>query len=192
MDNVLPLPVSRLKLYIGTEAEAYEAAKRDYDQFVIVSIFAYRGDPLVRTTCEFEILFENGVLQWQTWSLDLSQNCIFEDYCRSKPEFSPLLYDTKGFAIYLRHLNGRPISEYISLGDTVYVDLRTYSATWYRSLNLPNCDRLTYVVPYTYQSFLDAKHKKIKAICHLFDEIHTLNSSWVFFWAGTSLSMTQL
>jgi hypothetical protein len=123
----------------------------------------------VRTTCEFEILFENGVYQWQTCSKDLSGSSVFEDYIQSKPELSPLIYETNELNIFLRLLNTCPISNYVSLGDTVYVDLRTYSATWYQSLQLPNCERLTYVVPYQYQSWVNHNnHKKSKGYLYSF------------------------
>ena len=180
--NIIQVPINKVKLFIGTYEEGYEAAKRDYDQFVIISISAYRGDPLVRKTCEFEILFENGVTQWQTWSKDLSSNIVFEDYCRSKPELTPLLYTAAIARIRITELNKINISTYISLRDIVYVDMRSYSSTWYSSIGLPNCDRLTYVVPYKYTDWNNDNQTSVLAECKLFDELHTLNSSWVYFW----------
>ena len=46
--------VARLKLFIGSFKSAYKHALRDNDQYVISEIKAYRGDPLPRTTIQFE------------------------------------------------------------------------------------------------------------------------------------------
>jgi hypothetical protein len=182
-DNVTTLHVSTLKLFIGTKLEAFEAAKRDFDQYTVLSITAYRGDPLKRTSCQFEVTFENFVTQWENWSEELSQTTQFEDFCHSRHELTPLLYTQSIATARIRELNLTDISEWIDLLDTVYVDLRSYGSDWYTQLSLPDGDHVTYVVPYQYVRWYHRNRRhKVIVTCSLFEEEHTLTGSWVYFW----------
>jgi hypothetical protein len=180
--NVAKLHVSTVKLFVGTKEEAFEAAKRDHDQFTILRIHAYRGDSLIRTSCQFEITFENLVTQWENWSIPLSQTLPFEDFCLSRHELSPLLYSQAVAAQRIRELNVVDLSTIINLDDIVYVDLRSYGSAWYQQLQLPDADYKSYVVPYRYvQWYHRLRRTKVIAHCQLFDEKHTLSGSWIHF-----------
>jgi hypothetical protein len=63
---------SRLKLFTGTFDVAYEHALRDADQYVIKCITAYRGDPFLRTSMQFETTFNDNTTLWLPWSPDIS------------------------------------------------------------------------------------------------------------------------
>ena len=54
---VNPYPVDRLKIFHGSDDDAYKMAMLDADQFVVDRILAYRGDPEQRTSMEFEVRF---------------------------------------------------------------------------------------------------------------------------------------
>jgi hypothetical protein len=56
--------VEDLKIFHGTKQQAIEAARTDGDQELVSKFLAYRGDPKVRTTVEFEVLFADGDIMW--------------------------------------------------------------------------------------------------------------------------------
>jgi hypothetical protein len=150
----------------------------DNDQFEIKRFVAYRGNPLVRTTIEFEVLFEDDSLVWLPWSKDLFDTVQYEEYCRSRPELVPLVYDAKKAAEWVRSINKSPITE-VAPGDTVYVNLRSYGATWYAQLPLPDLFHVDYVVPYVYRHFSNKQKTKITAECTLFKERFVVDHNFV-------------
>jgi len=160
---------SRVKLFEGTRETAYDAALRDNDQYVISKILAYRGDPKVRTTMEFEVLFEDGTLTWRIWDRDLFHSIPYEDYCRSKPELHILVYDLKEAREMETRLKRTPITS-VTPGDEVYVDLRSWGPGWYSKLDLPDKDHLTYVVKLQYTNWANTKRLKLDGYVPVFDE----------------------
>jgi hypothetical protein len=52
-DAISTFNCTRVKLFVGTSAEAKEAALRDADQYYIESFLAYKGNPEVRSTIIF-------------------------------------------------------------------------------------------------------------------------------------------
>jgi hypothetical protein len=178
LGDVKEFHVTRLKLFTGSREEALRVAMIDNDQFTVVSLAAYRGDPLTRTTMEFEVHFADGTVVWLPWTKDLSDTVQFEEFCRSRPELAPLLYSAKDAADRVKQINRTAITE-IQPGDTVYVDLRSYGATWYSSLPLPDKDHTRYVVQYRYGEFSNRGRTKIKASCPLFNEKWVLDHDFV-------------
>ena len=140
----------------------------DNDQFVVKKVVAYRGEPQTRTTMEFQIEFEAGTIMWLPWS-SISSTVQFEDFCRSRPQLNLLVYDSKAAAAYVKRKDREPITS-VQPGDVVFVDIRSYGATWYQQLELPDSDFLSYVVKHNYTEWENEKHTEIIAICKLFDE----------------------
>jgi hypothetical protein len=66
--------VSTLKIFHGDRDAAFQAAMLDLNQFLIKQFLAYRGDPLTRTTLEFEVEFEDGDVAWLPW---LELLCVY-------------------------------------------------------------------------------------------------------------------
>ena len=170
--------VSRLKIFHGTYEQAKQIGMVDNNQFVIHEFKSYRGDPLVRTSMEFEILFEDQSLVWLPWSKDLFDTAQYETFCRSRPELYPLIFDVKTAKLRIREINKLPISE-IKPGDEVLVDLRCYGHGWYQTLQLEDKDHLTYLVEYRYIRWKSSKHLKIEVICLLFNEVFVVDHYFV-------------
>lgn len=165
-------------MFRGSRDEAVKAAMLDFDQFVITRIRAYRGDPFTRTTMEFEVEFADGTVVWQTYTEDLSSTVQFEDYCRSRSELFPLIYSAAEAKRYIQQLNRSVITD-VEPGIRVFVDLRSYGATWYQQLSLPDADHNTYVVVYEYIRWHSAAHRKIIVLCPIFDEQFTVDHCFV-------------
>lgn len=178
MGSVQVFHVSRLKLFLGTFDEAKKVAMIDHDQFQIDRFIAYRGEPLVRTTVEFEVLFQDGTKVWLPWSKDLFDTVQYEDFCRSRPELYLLLFDAKSAAVRIRELNKVPITAVVP-GDTVYVDIRSYGATWYNGLDLPDPDHTDYLVEYKYTKWANKARTKIHAACKVFGEVFIVDHDFV-------------
>lgn len=162
--------VERLKIFHGTTEDAFKMAQIDNDQFVIDRLTAFRGDPLTRTTMEFEVIFADGSIVWLPWSQDLFQTIQYEDFCRSNPSLSPLLYTLQQSKREIQLLNNSPITS-VNPGVTVFVDLRSYGASWYAGLNLPNPFHTQYVLESFYLEWCNRNHTKIKLKINIFDEV---------------------
>jgi hypothetical protein len=170
--------VTRLKMFFGTFEEAKRVAMIDNDQFVINRFLAYRGEPMTRTTVEFEIEFADKSVVWLPWSKDLFDTVQYEDFCRSKPELFTLLYDVKTADFLVKKLNQSPITE-VKPGNTVFVDLRSYGAGWYKQLPLPDLHHVTYCVRYEYTRWHNKKQTKIVASCPIFKETFVVDHLFV-------------
>ena len=70
-DSVKIFHVSKLKLFVGNSTQAYSSALRDNNQYTIKSILAYRGNPLIRASMSFHVLFDDDILVWKNWNYDL-------------------------------------------------------------------------------------------------------------------------
>ena len=67
---------TRLKLFFGTPEEALEVAKHDKDQHTIVEIYWYSGNPHIRTSMQFSVLWEDG-FQARDYDADLAASQPF-------------------------------------------------------------------------------------------------------------------
>ncbi len=162
-DAVSTFHCTRVKLFVGTSAEAKEAALRDADQYYLESFLAYKGNPEVRSTIIFYIKFADGCLHWMPWSKDLYDTEQYELYCLSKPELSPLTVMLKESLILKKLTNNTPIVA-VEPGTYVYMDLRALGAGLYEFLNLPDFDFALYVVILEYTSWQNAGHTRVNCI----------------------------
>lgn len=178
LGHVKVFHVSRVKLFHGSMEEAKRVAQIDNNQYVIREIVAYRGNPEIRTTMEFEVLFEDGSLVWKPWDKELFDTIPYETFCRSRPELLPLIYDLKIAQQIIKQIKQSPITA-VKPGDTVLVDLRCYGATWYQSLPLPDKDHSTFLLSYRYTKWKSPRHLKIEALCPIFNEVFTVDNYFV-------------
>jgi hypothetical protein len=133
-------------------------------------------------------------------NLDLSTTLPFELYCQSQPSLRRLLVSKKEEVKFIRDITKTPIDKldsYLVVGQsrddyiktvivphvTCYVDLRTWSdpsLTWFYSLDLPDCDRILYLVETHYLQWLDSKHLSIEVHWPIFNSNATVDSYWVY------------
>jgi hypothetical protein len=100
--------VERVKLFIGSREDAYRLALEDADQFVIDRIIAWRGDPRVRTTMEFEVLFVDGDRVWKPFDHDLAGAVQFETFCNENPELYLLCFTVEKARVEAKRINQMP------------------------------------------------------------------------------------
>ena len=178
LGHVKTFHLSRLKTFHGTLEAAKHIAMVDNNQFVVDSILAYRGDPMIRTTVEFEVKFADDSVVWLPWSKDLYDTQQYETFCRNRSELFPLIYDRETATKMISQLKKTPITA-VQPGDTVYVDLRWYGAAWYDTLALPDKEHIHYIIEYKYTKWIGKNHLKIEATCELFDERWKLDHAFV-------------
>jgi len=185
-DAVLKKPfyLGDLKLFDGTKEQAYQQALLDQDQFVIDRFITYRGDPELRQSVEFEVKFVAGAIRWLTWTRDLFVTIPYEDFCRSKTCLMPLLYDVKEATRRISALKRQPITA-VGPGIVIYLNLRYYSHTWYKSLDLPDIFHKDYVVRCTYGDYVTPTRKKIHLIDTVFNNDFQVDNFFVFSWGST-------
>jgi hypothetical protein len=131
-DAIKVFHANRLKYFFGSADQAKDAAIRDMDQYLVDSITAYRGDPLVRTSMSFLVKFKDDTLQWVSWSKDLFDTVQYENYCRGLPQLFPLVVLQKEALELMKILNRTPITV-VETGQTAYLDIRAIGAGWYQT-----------------------------------------------------------
>ena len=144
------LTVDRLKIFVDSREDAFRLAQEDADQFVIDSIWAWRGDPEKRTTLGFEIKFADGEIVWKPWDIDLFNTVQYEEFINLHRELHLLLFTVENARIEAKRINAQPITE-VFPGDIVYVDLR-YFGTYENDhvFNLDDKHHVQYLVKMTY------------------------------------------
>jgi hypothetical protein len=110
--------MDKLKICFSTRADAYEAAKVDFDQYEVDRIISHRGDPERRSTMEFEVIFQDGSIVWLPSSRDLSDTVQFEMYIRAHRPLTPLLYTLKVWTKMLKEDFQQVVG--VSPGDSVH------------------------------------------------------------------------
>jgi hypothetical protein len=161
--------LERLKLFFGSRDDAFRTAMLDHDQHVVDRIISYLGDPLTRTSCDFEVVFADGTVLWLPYSKDIADTAAFETFVRSRPELFPLIYSA---AIASRRVASlrQQVLESIQPGDRVFVHLRSFGQAWYRTLSLPDLAHIDYFLEHKYTSWSNRKHTRIKLLCILTEE----------------------
>jgi len=178
-DSVHDLHVERLKRFFGSPDDAYEMALRDYNQYEVEKILAYRGDPMKRSTMQFHVLFKDGDTRWIPMIPDLTDSHPFNHYCTYNNPLRVLLYTAEEARRLVAERNRTAIKE-VKPGDVVYVDLRSYGFGWYESLDLPDLDQLIYVLEYRYENFAGIKKLKIWCSCAVLNERFCVDHQFVF------------
>jgi hypothetical protein len=183
MGNIKTFFVEDLKLFRGTHEDATKLGVLDADQFEIDCFVAFRGDPETRQTVEFLVRFRDSEELWLPWSDDLFNTSQYEDYCRTTPGLLPLLYRLKELKVVKAQLRKSQITN-VSPGDIVYVDLRSYGASWYSSLDLPDKDLNTFVLKYQYENFRK-NQTSIVVRCDIFLENFNVDLYFINTWGST-------
>ena len=182
MGVVTKFPVESLKCFVGTRDEVMKLAMEDMNQFEVDAILAWRGDPALRTTMEFEVRFKDGDVVWKPWDLDLSACQLFEDYCRCNKELYLLLYTTDQVSRAAAAITSTPITD-VQPGDVIFVDLRYFGTYVYdHLLALPDKYHVKYVVRVVFTRWTGRTHKKLDAQVPLFARIFTFNNLFVFYY----------
>ena len=156
-----------LKPFIGSAQEAYNAAKCDDDQYVIVKILDYLGDPEKRSSMKFLILFEDGDKLWLEYNPDLAAATPFIEYCNTLPELEPLRMTDKLWRDQRSRYNSKGVLG-VEPGDKCYVNLKSWGSDYYEALGLPM--EHTYLVECFYTKWTSSRRKKIDLHCPIFGQ----------------------
>jgi len=183
--TVQKFDIRRLKLffyegtYEGWTKEAFRLAQIDNDQHVVRRIIAYRGDPKVRTTMEFELEYFDGSTAWRPYGDDIFTTIAYEDFCNETPELFLHKYRQTEEKRMARIIKGTKITT-VNEGDVVYVDLRQYSVgRWYDDLPMEDRYHKKYVLEFEYEQWFNDEKKKIWIKCHLNDDGYYVDHLWI-------------
>lgn len=171
--------VDSVKIFHGSSDQAFQIAMVDTEQYEVDYIITYRGDPIVRSTTEFLVKYKDGDEVWVPYSKDISATQQFETFCRRHSQLFYLLYNAIDAKRIASDIKSKDIT-LVSPGNIVYVDLRSYGEHWYKTLDLADKYLKSYVLEYRYLKWVSPRnHKRIIAICKVFDETWTLDNLFV-------------
>jgi hypothetical protein len=128
MGNIVTLHMDRLKPFFGPKEEAWEMVMLDQDQHTVEAILAHRGDPLERTTMEFEVAFRDGSTVWLPWSKDIFDTMQYEDYCRARRPLHTLMYKSAQVKEEQKRREKEAITDVQSL-----LEVRRLTNQWHRT-----------------------------------------------------------
>jgi hypothetical protein len=77
--------VDNLKIFAGTKDDEFRMAMLNKNSYIVKTISGYRGDPEIRTTCEFYVKFHDEDTRWRTWDRDPANTVELERFCSSRP-----------------------------------------------------------------------------------------------------------
>jgi hypothetical protein len=169
--------MDNLKPFMGSTMDAYNAAKADDDQYVILEILDYRGEPEKRSDMEFLIVFEGNEKIWLRYNADLVSSAPFQHYCRLHAELEPITMTLREWKVRSVSYNNQGIVG-VTPGQMCYVNLKSWGWGYFQSLQLPIGK--IYVVECNYTKWTRGK-KKIDLYCPLFNQ-H-------FEWNGTAVRL---
>ena len=186
--EVKKLDVNDLKLYAGDRSTAYDMARRDQDQHVIDKILDCKGDPQLRTSLTFTIKYANGEIIEKPYDRDLFQSIPYEDFCKSKPYLRHLIHNVTQGKKFIADINKQRIEGY-DRNQEVFIDIRLYSDGWFRKLNLPDSDTITYVSKFR---ITRCSTKKLEMINPLTQDHHALTAYQIYCFMHTSFDASTM
>eukprot|EP01041_Mallomonas_annulata_P005421 gene5421-10856_t len=173
MGNIRTFHVTEVKLFVGPREVARQLSYTDANQFDILEFRNYIGDPAKRTTCEFEVIFQDGATLWLPWSNDIFNTVQYETFCRAKRELNPLLFTAAESRIRIKSIRAQAITT-VQPGDTAYMDLRNIKPYWYEGLELDQKYEILYLVQISYGEWMSPNtHKKIRASMPVFHSMYS-------------------
>lgn len=184
MKNIRFLRVDRLTLYSGGRIEAEQLAKEDADQYSIIQISAYRGNPAKRNSMEFEITFEDGETKWRAYDRDLFNSVPYEDYCKANRELFPLLFDVDKVGKEQERINSTIITE-VEPGQSVYINIRYFGFDEFDDhVPLPDKYHHDYVIKFTYKKWAGTKRLSLDGFFPLLGTrlLYNVNHLFVYSW----------
>ena len=143
-------------------------AKADKNQYTIVRINHYTGNPHQRTSLLFNVTFESETLDLP-YSRDLANSQQMEEYILSQPTLYPLQFTAVESKHRIGGLKKIAIVE-VKPGDEAFLHLRYFDGvtqTWYDTRGFKDLSK-HYVVPISFQRWVGKGHLKILAVCKLF------------------------
>ena len=174
-DAMQTIDVTRAILFVGSIEVATDLASRDDAQVIISSIGGWRGNPSARSTCMFQLTFEDTTTVWKVFSADIERTTILEQFCSSRPMLKPLLLSAALAKKQVSTTNKtKPLVT--SVGTKAFLDLRWLSHTLYqfKELDLPDKYNTSYYLPILVTK---ATQKVIHILCQLLDTTLAIDQS---------------
>jgi hypothetical protein len=172
--------MDRVKPFFGSADEAYDIAKRDRDQFLILRINYFTGNPRLRTSLIFNITFENETCD-RGYNQDLATNSQFQHFIHGDPVLFPLRFPSLQASAEIRAISKAPITS-VTVNDFCYLHLRYFDGSdraWFDSLSLPSKSS-TYVLDVTVSNWKNRTRNRLCVHCALLNLTFILNGYEVF------------
>jgi len=158
-------------MFHGTEDDGYQTALLDADQHVIRQILHWKGDPMKRTTMEFQVEFEDGDILWIPYSKDLDDSVQYGTFIEAHSFLFPLRFKANLVPKQINLIRKKPIIS-VKPDDVVYVELRcAFGLDWYDTLDIPGKYDTLYVVIVQYVKWRDRTHRHLQPKVLVLDEV---------------------
>ena len=149
--------------FFGTEEAAYEMAKLEKNQYSIISINYYTGNPFLRSGMVFNITFDDGTVNL-AFNQDLYDSQQMETYINATPALYPLRFTAREARTKVSNLKKLSITQ-VHQGSTVFLHLRFFNFmayTWYDEVGFEDLSK-DYFVPIKISTFISKRQLKVNA-----------------------------
>lgn len=182
-DSIKSIDVKDLKpFFVSSRDEAKLCAEYDEEQYGVERVLSHRGNPELRTTMEFLVLFKDASEVWLKFTPDLKLNQQFQDYCSGLPQLQTLGMSANQ-ANKLKKMRNKEDITLVSPHTVVYIDVREWGpGLWYSKQTLPDKDTTTYVMKCIYGEYSGSKtqpRRKISAYFPAIDITYTVDNWFV-------------
>ena len=161
-ERVQDLHVTKCSLFDGTLDTAYMLARQDAAEHEFTHISGWRGNPNNRQSLSFQLVYNDGSTQWQSyWHSDVKDTVQLDDYCSKIPCLQHITKSKQHETQYLKQLSNKPITQ--SVGDKLFFDIRYLSHAIYqlREFALSDKYNVTYLMPATITDIKPRKPQKV-------------------------------
>jgi hypothetical protein len=167
--NMVELHVSQVKPFFGNRDEAIAMGKLDKNQYTIMSINHYTGNPHIRTSMTFSVTFEDSETVMLPWTQDLAQSMQLDQYISANKELYILRFPAKETGKVISDCNRLVITS-VYIGASIFINIRIYDGvdrSWFDALALPN-PSMRYVTEARVVKWENKKHTRIRVFIPLF------------------------
>ena len=145
--------VKDLRVYYGSQLEAFHLAIRDSDEYIVSAINHYGGDPMKRQTLYFNATFQDDTVSQLLYEQlkDTEQLALF---ISQNKELRALTFKTHALALEdIRATNSKqlPVPWMNLQNQTIYLDIRSrdhFDFEWYEAQELDDKLQVLHVMPY--------------------------------------------
>lgn len=189
-DDIKLLHIDRLMIFVGDDKTALEEAIKNENEYSVLNVLGFQGDPTRRNTIQFFIKFADGDEIYVPFSQNIISNDLVHKFIMSH-RYLPIRLLLGGIDS-VQHMRERCLSVTIPISyeyHKFYLNMRYYG-TWYdQRIDLPDRHSINYYVEANFSRMRNHKNKDIAMHIPIFNTKVFVDYFIVEYWANVTTLM---